>query len=1081
MNDKLKTTSKLFWSSFLLILLLIACGQPIDETLTPVSHEVTSTPSIETRDTPVVLPDVTESPVTGPTAIPSVPIVMPTTPSQMPLDLVPLEPTNITGLEPFVQFTFDMIPDSIADASLVFAPIEYSLAAHLDDGEIIVWDIATGSVLAMDWSKRGGGNTGSNAALALSPPYDEYLATSATVYLDEYSDLQSAVYLWEMDGLGEPVMLPNVSVYGDRYVDPMGVMSLAYSPDGKLLAAGVSLGEGQGGLVRIWDTSENALLMELNYIDEVSEVSFSSDEGMLLIATGNQLVSVDPMSGEEIQRKAFEFSIDGLAISHSGRWLGVYDSQVAHVESSSGETILTIPASDVINALAFSPQESLIAIADGNNIRYWNVISGVEVASYQGQSKYLDVVFFGNGRMIATIDEQTQIMLWGARGYSILPADLSAISPTNVSSLEKAAQFFVPKISDLAFSGESDWLAIGSWDGVYLIDLPSLIMDEFLPQVDRQSSIFSASADGRRLAWVAETGLVKVWDVVEGSMEFELPDLGETCCRRVHLSPNGDILAISDGFMGRIWDVQTKQEIYSREGVQDVQVSPDGTRVAFESARDIGVTIWDITTREDVRELTGYTTAAPYYYTKLSPNWNSMFWAARANMQFTDVESGQLGPEVAFSWGDFTPDGTMVAAVEDGWYYNTVGEVHLIDVYSGESVEVFNHHEEAIVDALAFSPDGRLLATALGETIKIWDVARGTELVTLPNATGSVRLLFFSPDGRILVTGAPGNVIDLWIVPIDASAILPSIDVVSANSVWVINEMDFFEPTTDAVFSPDGSFVAVSTESGKINYWELAKDGAIVGSPLHTNWIYQLAYSPKGDGLVSVSKDGTVRLWDRPTSQRGLADRKQGEVSGLTFFADGGVVATGGQDGTVSIWGLPTMNPLLTINAHSNWVWDVARSPNDAFLASASADRSIKIWKIETDSSDSYSQSLYNTLTGHDGTVWSVDFAPDSRTLASGSWDGTVRLWNVYSGETIHVLEGHTDWVYDVAFSPDGMVLATASKDGTIRLWEVATGKELVILEDHTDRVWSVDFSQDGLYIASASDDGTVHIWGVLP
>lgn len=1081
MNDKLKTASKLFWSSFLLILLLIACGQPIDETPTPVSHEVTSTPSIETRDTPVVLPDVTESPVTGPTAIPSVPIVMPTTPSQMPLDLVPLEPTNITGLEPFVQLTFDMIPDSIADASLVFAPIEYSLAAHLDDGEIIVWDIATGSVLAMDWSKRGGGNTGSHAALALSPPYDEYLATSATVYLDEYSDLQSAVYLWEMDGLGEPVMLPNVSVYGDRYVDPMGVMSLAYSPDGKLLAAGVSLGEGQGGLVRIWDTSENALLMELNYIDEVSEVSFSSDEGMLLIATGNQLVSVDPMSGEEIQRKAFEFSIDGLAISHSGRWLGVYDSQVAHVESSSGETILTIPASDVINALAFSPQESLIAIADGNNIRYWNVISGVEVASYQGQSKYLDVVFFGNGRMIATIDEQTQIMLWGARGYSILPADLSAISPTNVSSLEKAAQFFVPKISDLAFSGESDWLAIGSWDGVYLIDLPSLIMDEFLPQVDRQSSIFSASADGRRLAWVAETGLVKVWDVVEGSMEFELPDLGETCCRRVHLSPNGDILALSDGFMGRIWDLQTQQEIYSREGVQDVQVSPDGTRVAFESARDIGVTIWDITTREDIRELTGYTTAAPYYYTKLSPNWNSMFWAARANMQFTDVESGQLGPEVAFSWGDFTPDGTMVAAVEDGWYYNTVGEVHLIDVYSGESVAVFNHHEEAIVDALAFSPDGRLLATALGETIKIWDVARGTELVTLPNATGSVRLLFFSPDGRILVTGAPGNVIDLWIVPIDASAIPPSIDVVSANSVRVINEMDFFEPTTDAVFSPDGSFVAVSTESGQINYWELANDGAILGSPLHSDWIYQLAYSPKGDGLVSVSKDGTVRLWDRPTSQRGLADRNQGEVSGLTFFADGSVVATGGQDGTVSIWGLPTMNPLLTINAHSNWVWDVARSPNDAFLASASADRSIKIWKIETDSSDSYSQSLYNTLTGHDGTVWSVDFAPDSRTLASGSWDGTVRLWNVYSGETIHVLEGHTDWVYDVAFSPDGMVLATASKDGTIRLWEVATGKELVILEDHTDRVWSVDFSHDGLYIASASDDGTVRIWGVLP
>lgn len=1081
MIDKSQTTLKLFWSSFLLILLLFACGQPIDETPTPVSRQVTRTPTIETHDTPAVVAEVTESPVTGPTMIPSIPITMPITPSQMPLDLVLLEPANIVGLEPFMQLTYDMMPASITDASLVFSPIEYSLVSHLDDGEVVIWDIATGSVLAMDWSKRGGDNTGSHAALALSPPYDEYLATSATIDLDGYADLQSAVYLWEMDGLGEPVMLPGVSEYGNRYVDPMGVMSIAYSPDGSLLAAGVSLGEGQGGVVRIWDMSENTLLKELNYVDAVSEISFSPDEETLLIATGNQLVSVDPMGGEEIQRKAFEFSIDGLEISESGRLLAVYDDQVAKVETSSGEPVLTIPASDVINSLAFSPQESLIAIADGNTIRYWNAISGIEVANFQGQSKFLDVVFFRNGRTIATINEQTQILLWGARAFSILPAELSAITPTNVSSLERAAQFFVPKVSDLAFSGKSDWLALGSWDGVYLIDLPSLTVDEFLPQIDRQSSIISASADGRRLAWVAETGFVKVWNVVEGSMEFELPDLGETCCRRVQLSLNGDILAIADGLVGRVWDVQTKQEIYSREGVQDVEVSPEGTRVAFESARDIGVTIWDIATREDVGELTGYTTAAPYYYTKLSPNWNSMYWAARANMQFTDVESGQLGPEVAFSWGDFTPDGTMVAAVEDGWYYNTVGEVHLIDVYSGESVAVFDHDEEAIVDAVAFSPDGRLLATALGETIKIWDVGRGTELVTLPNATGSIRLLFFSPDGRILVTVAAGNLIDFWIVTEDASAVLPLIDVVSASSVRVINEMDFFEPTTDAVFSPDGSFVAVSTGSGRINYWELAEDYAILGTPLHTDWIYQLAYSPKGDGIVSVSKDGTVRLWDRPASQRGLADRKQGEVSGLTFFADGSVIATGGQDGTVSAWGLPIMNPLLTFDAHPNWVWDVARSPNDAFLASASADRSIKIWKIEVDASGGYSHSMHNTLTGHDATVWSVDFAPDSHTLASGSWDGTVRLWHVSSGEAIHVLEGHTDWVYDVAFSPDGKVLASASKDGTIRLWEVATGKELVILTDHTDRVWSVDFSQDGLYMASASDDGTVLIWGVLP
>jgi RNA polymerase sigma factor (sigma-70 family) len=610
----------------------------------------------------------------------------------------------------------------------------------------------------------------------------------------------------------------------------------AFSPDGKLLATG-----GWDHMVRLWDAATGKPVAALRgHTQSITAVAFSPD-GKTLLSSGGDFIS--HRGGEtklwDVATRGERLTLagssaDSAAFAPDGRAVATASFGYVHLwDAATGERLRSWsahpgawpgggrPRPFWVYALAYSPDgRTLVTASDDRNVRLWDPQTGQKIRAFAGGGgEVYAAAFSSDGKRLAvsSSDKFDEKLIGSAQTGTIRLWD-----PVTGKLVRKVATH-TQAARCLAFLPGDKQLAVGSYDsGIEAWDVTTGKKVRQLHALPNFAACLAISPDGRRLAaagWGEHAAVL--CDVRTGR---QLSPVGGATSRvnAVLFTPDGRVLTSGDADAPlRVWEAATGKEGPPWKGkardVASMALSPDGKILATGLYEGV-IQLWDAATGRELRQV--------------------------------------KGPDRGYIWCvAFSPDGRTLAACGND------GKVRLWDVAAGKVTRELTADPRGLL-RVAFSPGGATLAASAGDgNLGLWDVASGKlrlRLVGHPEMS-SIFSLAFSPDGKLLAS----------------IATMHSASTERALRLWEVNtgkelvhlafgqKAGVHSPGGQAVvFSPDGRTLATAGRDGTVSLWEVATGGLRRRFHGHTAVVGNLEFSADGRTLASASSDTTVLLWD---------------------------------------------------------------------------------------------------------------------------------------------------------------------------------------------------------------------------
>jgi WD40 repeat protein len=621
---------------------------------------------------------------------------------------------------------------------------------------------------------------------------------------------------------------------------------------------------GPGNIARVWEVKTGNSIVLQGHTNVVRDAEFSRDGRYVVTAGWDGCVRVwNTGTGENRATFCYGTTIDRAVFSQDGDSIvtgGDFGARVWNVRTGS---YVRLGPPDHINDVALSPDAKRVVTVAERTVRLWGTKTGKHISTLRGHSEsVLQVAFSPDGQLIATASSDNTARLWeGKTGEEMA-----------------VLQGHTMAVRHVEFSPDSEWVVTASDDWTARVWRPLNGASRSVFQGHTSNVVHAGfSPDGRNVVTASNDTTARLWVALAGNEMARYSGHLDAVLDAAFGPESRWVVTSSDDGTARLWRSDTTTHLWRMQDHMNnpPTISQDGAWIV--SAEN---DLWEVRTRKKLGRLkrkSGTTSANVTIPDQSTADALSPQELPESSQPFRVVPSSPsaLNPWSRSLHAIFSTDGRWILVRDDEG-------ASLWDMTIGRSTAIL----PVTWDVGAFSPDSRYIVTANYRTMAIWDVESGRQLASLPVHRGPIHDAQFSPSGKQVVSAGQDNTVRVW-------AVADGTQVVMQGHAGAVRR---------AQFSPNGKLIVSASEDQTVRVWEAATGRTLATLQNHRGPAAVARFSSEGQWLLTTD-DNDALVWDTSTWRPiALFEGHTNVLRNATFSASKPWVLTASDDGTARVW-----------------------------------------------------------------------------------------------------------------------------------------------------------------------------------